>query len=92
MRYREDTRVSPIEEARDHAVCFALIAFVVLLGFGISMEELTWLHAGLCLVFAAAVLVAFAAFQWPFILYFVGLALTDVVLVIVVFKGDIQIR
>ena len=73
-------------------MCFALIAFVVLLGFGVSMEELTWLHAGLCLFLAAAALVAFAAFQWPFILYFSVLAITDVVLVIVVFKGDIQIR
>ena len=70
----------------------ALIAFVVLLGFGVSMEELTWLHAGLCLLFAITGFVAFVAFQWPLVAYFAGLALADIVLVLVIFKGDILIR
>ncbi len=71
---------------------FVLIAFVVLLGFGVSMEELTWLQVGMCVFLAVAALAAFALSQWPPILYFVGLTVVDVVLVLVIFKGDVQIR
>lgn len=71
---------------------FALIAFVVLLGFGVSMEELSWPQVAMCVFLAVAALVAFALFQWPPILLFVGLAVADVALVLAVFKGDIQIR
>jgi hypothetical protein len=71
---------------------FALIGFVVLLGFGIVMEELTWPQVGLCLLLAIGALAVIIALQWPSIVFSSALALLDVVLVLVVFKGDIQIR
>lgn len=70
----------------------ALIAFVVLLVMGVSLEEITWGQAGMCILLAVAALVAFAALHWPLIAYFSGLAIADVILILVVFKGDIVIR
>ena len=71
---------------------FAPIVFIVLLVFGIVMGELTWAHVGLCLLLAAIAFVMIAALRWPFIVYFSSLAVMDIVLVLVIFKGDIQIR
>lgn len=68
------------------------IAFVILLVLGVSLDELTWLGAGLCLFVAVATLVVFAVFQWPVMIYFVGLTFADIVLILVIFKGDITIR
>lgn len=71
---------------------FALIAFVVLLVFGIVMDELRWSHVGLCLFLAAGAFVAIELVQWPSVVFFSVLAMMDAVLVIVIFKGDIRIR
>ncbi len=70
----------------------ALIAFFVLLAFGINMGELRLSHAGLCLLFAVVTLAMIAALQWPFIIFSSILAMMDVFLVLVIFKGDIRIR
>ena len=70
----------------------ALIVFIVLLVFGINMGELRLSHAGLCLLFAAVALATIVAFQWPFVIFSSVLAVMDVVLVLVIFKGDIRIR
>jgi len=69
----------------------ALIAFFVLLVFGINMGELRLSHVGLCLLFAVVTLVTIAALQWPFIIFSSILAMMDVFLVLVIFKGDIRI-
>ena len=71
---------------------FALIAFIVLLVFGILMDELRWPHVGLCLFLAAGAFVVIELFQWSPIVFFSVLAMMDAVLVIVIFKGDIKIR
>lgn len=70
----------------------ALIVFIVLLVFGINMDELRWRHVGLCLLLAASALVMIVVFQWQFIIFSSVLAVMDVVLVLVIFKGDIRIR
>jgi hypothetical protein len=70
----------------------ALIAFFVLLGSGIAMGELTWLQAGLWSIFAVVAGVVMAVLQWSAILFYVLLAVLDVVLILVIFHGDIKIN
>jgi hypothetical protein len=69
-----------------------LLVFIILLVMGVSMEEWTWLHVGLYLFIAVAIAAAFTVFQWPVVLYFVGLALVDIVMLLVIFQGDVRIR
>jgi len=70
---------------------FALIAFIVLLIVGFAMDELTWSNIGLCVLIAVTMFIVFGIFQWPFLIYTVVLAVLDIVLVLVIFKGDISI-
>jgi hypothetical protein len=73
-------------------MCFALIVFVVLLGCGIAMDELGWLHAGLWVLAAIGTGAVIALLQWPFALLCAVIAIMDVVLILVIFKGDLRIR
>jgi len=73
-------------------VCLALIAFVVLLAMGASMQELQWPHVVGCMLFAAAVFAVVALLQWSFAIFYSVLAVIDIVLVLIIFKGDIRIR
>lgn len=69
----------------------SLIAFVVLLAFGISLGELELSHVGLCLAVAVGALLVIVACGWPGVVFFSILAVMDAVLVVVIFKGDIRI-
>ena len=71
---------------------FALVAFIVLLIAGLVKDEVRWMHVGLYLLFAAGALITFVAFDWQPNFYTIVLAVMDIVLVLVVFKGDIQMR
>ena len=68
-----------------------LIAFVVLLSFGVSLDELTWVQAVLLVLFAVVVCTVIILLQWPPLVIFSTLAFMDAILVIVIFKGDIPI-
>lgn len=71
---------------------FPLIAFVCLLIFGRIQDELSWRQIGLFLLIGIVSLILLQVFHAPAFLYIVILALLDIVLVLIVFKGDIQIR
>ena len=71
---------------------FPLVALIVLLIVGLVMDELRWSHVGLCLLFVVGALMVFAAFHWQPIIFTVVLAVMDIVLILVIFKGNIQIR
>jgi hypothetical protein len=71
---------------------FALVALIVLCVMGLHLEELRWSHVGLCILLAIGGLLLFAHFRWPPLAYTVVLAAIDIVLILVVFKGDIRIR
>ena len=71
---------------------FALVTFITLLIAGLVMDELRWSHVGLCLLFAAGALALFAMFHWQPNLYVAVLAVMDIVLILIIFKGNIGIR
>lgn len=70
---------------------FALIVFVVLLVAGLVLGELSWRQVG---GFAAVVGAPFVLhyLSLPFLIYFGVLAVLDVTLVLMIFKGDIRVR
>lgn len=71
---------------------FALVALVVLLMIGLYLSELRASHVVICLAIAAGGLFVFHELRWPFLAYTAVLAAIDVVLILVIFKGDIRIR
>jgi len=70
----------------------ALIVFFMLLACGIYMQELHWVHVGMCLLLVVLVAGLFVTFHWQPIFYNVVLVGMDIVLILVIFKGDITIR
>lgn len=71
---------------------FALVALVFLLIVGVYLGELRASHVLLWLAVAVVGLFVFYHLGWPFGAYTVVLATIDVVLILVIFKGDIRIR
>ncbi|HWB58835.1 MAG TPA: hypothetical protein VG733_05055 [Chthoniobacteraceae bacterium] len=65
--------------------------FVGLLVAGLVKEELGWRSVFLWLVVGAALFGVFVAFRWQPYFLLAAYALLDIILVFVVFKGDIQI-
>lgn len=71
---------------------FALVALIVLLILGLYLGELRASHILSCLAVAAGGFFVFAQLRWPFLAYTAVLAAIDLVLILVIFKGDIKIR
>ena len=71
---------------------FALIALLFLLIAGVYLGELRGGHVIFCLLIAVAGLFLFHRFGWHLNAYTAVLGAIDVVLVLVIFKGDIRIR
>lgn len=69
-----------------------LFVFIGLLIVGRVKDELSWSQIGVYLFLAVGALAAFIGFRWEPNLYIAVLGVLDVVLLLVVFKGDIQIR
>lgn len=67
------------------------IIFIGLLVTGLYLQELRWSHVALCFLIALGAVVPFAVFHWHSIIYTAVLGVIDVVLVLVVFKDNIQI-
>lgn len=71
---------------------FALAVFLVLLILGIVKDELRVLHAAAFLVMAIAVFFVVALLHWPIFAYTAFIALLDIVLILMVFRGDVRLR
>lgn len=71
---------------------FALAVFLVLLISGIIKDELRVLQAAVFLVVAVAAFFLVALLQWPVFAYTAFIALLDVVLILMIFKGDVHLR
>jgi len=71
---------------------FALATMLVLFVLGLWLEELRWLHIFYALMIAVLGFAAFALFGWHPAGYVVVIALIDVVLILMIFKGDISLR
>ena len=69
-----------------------LFVFIGLLIVGRVKDELRWSHVAVCLCLALGALTAFIKFGWQPNFYIAVLGILDVILLLVVFKGDIQIR
>jgi len=70
---------------------FVLIVFVGLLIVGLYLQELEWRHVGWLLLILGGVFLAVAVFRLPSIFFTAILAVLDVVLILMIFKGDIRI-
>ena len=70
----------------------ALVAMIVLLILGLYLGELRGSHVVLCLAIAVGGVFVFYQLRWPFLAYTAVLGLIDVILILVIFKGDIRIR
>jgi len=70
---------------------FVLIVFVGLLIVGLYLQELEWRHVGWLLVIVVVVFVIVGVFRLPSLLFTAILAVLDVILVLMIFKGDIRI-
>ncbi len=71
---------------------FAPAVFLVLLILGIVKDELRVLQAAVFLVVAIAVFFVVALLQWPIFAYTAFIALLDIVLILMVFRGDVRLR
>jgi hypothetical protein len=71
---------------------FALVALFVLLILGLYLRELRASHVVFTLAIAAGGLFVFNQLGWPILAYTAVLAAIDIVLILVIFKGDIRIR
>jgi hypothetical protein len=71
---------------------FALATMLVLFIVGLWLNELRWLHILYALVVALIGFVAFAFFGWHPAGYVVVIATIDIVLILMIFKGDISLR
>jgi|LakMenEpi03Aug12_release.lakeMendotaPanAssembly.Ray.scaffolds.fasta_scaffold475890_1 hypothetical protein len=71
---------------------FALIVFIALLISGLVLQELCWSKTALFLGVAAAVLCGFYLFRLPLAAYAAPLCVLDIILILIIFKGDINIR
>ena len=70
---------------------FVLIVFVGLLIVGIKLQELAWSHVVLFILTLVAVSILVGVFRLPPVFLTALLALLDIVLVLMIFKGDISI-
>ncbi|MEO7099905.1 MAG: hypothetical protein ABI162_11125 [Luteolibacter sp.] len=64
----------------------------MLLVIGLLMDELSWRGVGICLLLAVGAMAMCAAFNLNVAIFMVALGLIDVSLVLVIFKGDFEIR
>ena len=71
---------------------FAFAAFLALLILGIVKDELRVLQAATFLVAAIAAFFICTLFQWPIFAHTAFIALLDIVLVLIIFRGDIRLR
>ena len=71
---------------------FALAAMFVLFVVGLWLGELRWLHILYALLVALIGFLAFAFFGWHPAGYVVVIAAIDIVLILMIFKGDISLR
>ena len=71
---------------------FPLIAFVVILIAGRVMGKFLWSHVGISLMCGASAFALFVALQWQLVVLAVMFALVDIALILIIFRGDIQIR
>jgi len=69
---------------------FALIAMVVLLILGLRLGELRWRHVAMVITITIGAFALFIRFKLPPLLYTGVLAGIDIVLILVIFKGDIR--
>ena len=69
-----------------------IVIFFVLMVIGLLMGELSWRGVGICLLLAVGAMAVCAAFNLDVAIFMVVLGLIDVSLVLVIFKGDLQIR
>lgn len=71
---------------------FALIVFIALLIIGFILQELSWWQIVLFLGVAAAAFYGFYLLWLPLAAYAAVLGLLDIILILIIFKGDITIR
>ncbi len=71
---------------------FPLVAFVVLLIIGLFKQELSWGQVGLFILIAVGGLFGLHFFGVHFAAYAAVLGFFDVVLILMIFKGDISLR
>lgn len=71
---------------------FPLVAFVVLLIIGLFKQELSWGQVGLFIVIAVGGLFGLRFFDVHVAAYAAVFGLLDVVLILMIFKGDISLR
>ncbi len=69
----------------------SFILFIGLLIAGRMMDELQWYHIALCVLIAVGALLAFPFLHWQSNLGMAVLSVMNVVLILIIFKGDIQI-
>jgi hypothetical protein len=70
---------------------FVLILFLCLLIGGLYMRELDWRHVAGLLLLVGGACVALGVFQFPGVVRTAIVAVIDVVLILVICKGDIRI-
>ncbi|CAN5518665.1 hypothetical protein BH09VER1_BH09VER1_51370 [soil metagenome] len=71
---------------------FALAAFLILLILGIVKDEIRALHAAAFLVLAIIAFLVVGFLEWPLFAYATFIALLDIILILLIFKGDVRIR
>lgn len=71
---------------------FVLIAFIALLTIGFVLQELSWWQIAIFLGAAAVLLYGFYLFWLPLAAYTAVLGMLDIILILMIFKGDITIR
>lgn len=71
---------------------FALIVFIVLLITGLILQELCWWKITFFLGVATAALCGFYLLRIPLAAYTAIICVFDIILIFMIFKGDINIR
>jgi len=71
---------------------FALATMFILFVVGLWMGELKWSHISCSLLIAVFGFAAFAFFGWHPAGYTAVIAAIDIILILMVFKGDVSLR
>ena len=71
---------------------FALLLFIALMIAGRYLDRLSWRGIAVCLGFVAATITLFVTFDWQPRLLTAVFAVLDIILVLIVFRGDVRIR
>jgi hypothetical protein len=69
---------------------FVVVVFVGLLIAGLYLQELDWKNVGVASLVFVAVTVLAGVFGFPALAFTAIMAVLDIVLVLMVFKGDIR--